>query len=143
MHACQLSCIQLLEDKKIYIYSCNIPKKEAVNVLFFFSIGVSSLKGSFLSALVSCYLQKEKKQRGTGKLPNSNIFFLHLTFADFFFSFFFFYILANDSHGVEQKITLCLNSKNKICKIMRLFMKRGYKPLSETVIQVFLFLPKN
>lgn len=35
LHACQLSCIQLLEDKKIYIYSCNIPKERSCKCTFF------------------------------------------------------------------------------------------------------------
>lgn len=121
-------------------------KKAAVNVHSFYCFAFSSLKGiiDFFSALsclwlfLSCYFQKEKKIK-TGKLPHTNIFFLNLTFSWFFF----FFLLANDSHGNEQKVILSLDIKNKISKLTRLFMKRRCKTLSETIMrQVFLFLPR-
>lgn len=87
----------------------------------------------------SYYFQKGKKK--TGKLPHTNIFFLNLTFNQLGF---FFFLLANDGHGNEQNVRLCLNIKNEIRKIIRLVMKRRYKPLSETtVLQVFPILPRS
>lgn len=90
LHACQLSCIQLLEDKKIYIYSCNTPIKRSCKCIFFFLVFLL-LKDLFQLLFVASLPAICKKRKNKGRLENSQtlisfiFIWLLLIFLDIFF----------------------------------------------------------
>lgn len=99
LHACQLSCIQLLEDKKIYIYSCNIPKERSCKCTFAFFFLIFPLVFLLLKDLFQPLFDAslsdicKKRKNKVWKTPKHQYLFSSFDFCWFFLIFYSFLLI--------------------------------------------------